>query len=318
MNRTLLCPAGLATAALLCGAAPARPHAIPPVTVSAPKATDASDLRSTPASRHNVRVGHRHSRGATPASVRRVSSANRAATHEPTRQGFIEAVQVFPYAEGALYHVVTAPGQVTDIALQPGEALGAVAAGDTVRWVIGDTTSGSGETKTTHVLVKPFASGLTTNLVITTDRRVYHLSLTSTAQTAMTALSWVYPQDQLIALQKAALSAEAAAPVASGLAIEQLHFNYAVSGDKPDWRPLRAFDDGRQTFIEFRPDLATGTAPPLFVVGPNGAAELVNYRVRGHFYVVDRLFDAAELRFGLKRQQVVRITRIGGTQRRAS
>ncbi|TPG37975.1 hypothetical protein EAH79_16975 [Sphingomonas koreensis] len=145
--------------------------------------------------------------------------------------------------------------------------------------------------------------------VITTDARVYHLALTSTPKIAMTAVSWTYPQDALIALKKAAAATERAAPVAAGMSLGDLHFDYAVSGDKPVWRPLRAFDDGRQTFIEFPADIATSLAPPLFVVGANDAAELVNYRVQGRFYVVDRLFDAAELRFGLKHQDVVRITR---------
>src|SRR3546814_9664918 len=62
--------------------------------------------------------------------------------------------------------------QVSDIALQPGETLTAVSAGDTVRWVIGDTTSGSGDAKRVHVLVKPFAPGLKTNLVRSEERRV--------------------------------------------------------------------------------------------------------------------------------------------------
>ena len=79
----------------------------------------------------------------------------------------------------------------------------------------------------------------------------------------------------------------------------------------PDWRPLRAFDDGRQTFIEFPPSLAVGEAPPLFLVDRKGEAQLVNYRLRGRYYIVDRLFDAAELRLGTKRQQVVRISRTG-------
>jgi type IV secretion system protein VirB9 len=228
---------------------------------------------------------------------------------EPAPQGFIDAVQVFPYTEGALFHIYTAPGRITDIALQPGEQLGAVASGDTVRWVIGDTSSGAGDDKRTHVLIKPFAAGLATSVVITTDRRVYHLALTSTSGAAMAALSWTYPQDALIAIRKSAEKAEAAAPVAAGLDIDQLHFGYAVTGDTPDWRPLRAFDDGRQTFIEFPPSIATGEAPPLFIVGTKGEAELVNYRMRGRYYVVDRLFDVAELRLGLKHQQIVRITR---------
>ena len=243
--------------------------------------------------------------------VERVAAANRTATLEPQAQGFVNAVQVFPFSDGTIYQVYTAPGAVTDIALQPGENLVAVAAGDTVRWVIGDTTSGIGAEKRTHILVKPFASGLATNLVVTTERRSYHLQLTATSRTAMAALSWTYPADQLIALRRAADQAAAAAPVSEGLAVDNLHFNYAISGDAPAWRPLRAFDDGRQTFVEFPASIAVGDAPPLFVVGPTGEAELVNYRVRGRFYVVDRIFDVAELRLGTKKQQVVRIARVG-------
>src|SRR3546814_15395973 len=110
---------------------------------------------------------------------------------------------------------------------------------------LGDTSSGSGETKRTHLLVKPFAAGLSTNLVITTDRRSYHLALTSTGRTAMAALSWTYPQDALIALKRAREQAQAVAPVSTGLALDQLHFTYVVTGDEAPWRPLRAFDDGR-------------------------------------------------------------------------
>jgi len=249
----------------------------------------------------------------------RVGAANRAATLEPTAASSINATQVYPFADGAVYHLLAAPGQVTDIALQPGEVLGAVAAGDTARWVIGDTSSGSGDSKRTHVLVKPVASGLSTNIVITTDRRTYHLTLTSADHVAMVALSWTYPQDALIAFKAAQDHALAQQPVASGVQVDQLHFNYVISGDQPAWRPLRAFDDGRQTFVEFPPTLAVGEAPPLFLVDAKGNAALVNYRVHGRFYVVDRLFDAAELRLGLKHQDVVRITRAADLdQRRAS
>lgn len=236
-----------------------------------------------------------------------VAAANKAALRELSRAGYIDAVQVYPYAEGALYRLFAAPGRVTDIALQPGEAVTSVAAGDTLRWTVGDTVSGNGEKKRTHILVKPFSAGLRTNLIITTDRRVYHLELESRASGAMAALQWRYPDDELIALQRNEAAA-AVRPIASGLAVERLNFHYAISGDKPAWRPLRAFDDGRQTFIEFAPSIAVGEAPPLFVIGDEGEAQLVNYRVAGRYYVVDRLFGAAELRLGGKKQQVVRIS----------
>jgi len=227
----------------------------------------------------------------------------------------IPASEVHPWWDSAVYHLATAPERVSDIALQPGEALIAVAAGDTARWVIGDTTSGSGATRRTHVLVKPAASGLRTNLVIATDRRVYHLELASGAQ-AMTSIAWTYPQDELLALQNQEAALVAAEPVAASVTVERLNFNYAIGGDAPAWRPVRAFDDGAQVFIEFPPAMTTGEAPPLFVIGSSGKAELVNYRLRGRYYVVDRLFDTAELRLGEKRQQVVRIIRSDGARQR--
>lgn len=239
----------------------------------------------------------------------RVEAANRAATREPNAQTFANAVQIHPWAEGAVYRLYTAPTRVSEIALQQGETVISVAAGDTARWIIGDTTSGEGATLRSHILVKPAAEGLATNLVITTSRRVYHLEMLSSARTAMASLAWRYPEDELIALKQAAAVKEAAVPVAAGVQIDALNFNYEITGDRPEWRPLRAFDDGRRLYIEFPSDRVRTELPPLFATGPAGRPELVNYRLSGRYYVVDRLLHAFELRLGQDKQQVVRIFR---------
>ncbi|HTI00677.1 MAG TPA: P-type conjugative transfer protein TrbG [Acidisoma sp.] len=243
------------------------------------------------------------------APTQRVAAANKAALQEPTAHGYVNAIQVYPFTEGALYRLYAAPEQVTDIALQPAEKLVSVAAGDTVRWVVGNTSSGTGADKQVHILVKPFAPGLTTNLIIMTDRRSYHLELVSTDRTAMAAISWTYPDDQLLALQQQNSQANAAAPIADGVALSDLHFRYRITGDNPPWRPVRVFDDGSEVYIEFPSGIGQGEMPPLFVVGARGDDQLVNYRVRGNYYIVDRLFAAAELRLGETPQQVVRISR---------
>jgi type IV secretion system protein VirB9 len=152
--------------------------------------------------------------------------------------------------------------------------------------------------------------------VIATDRRIYLLALQSTSGQAIAAISWTYPQDQLIAIRAAEAAARAAAPVAQGIAVDRLNFNYRIEGDRAPWTPLRAFDDGSQTFIEFPPSIGTGEIPPLFVIASSGRAELVNYRLSGRYYVVDRLFSAAELRLGEKHQLVVRIVREGSSGKR--
>lgn len=242
----------------------------------------------------------------------RVARANAAARIEPTRDGYANAVQVYAFDDGALFQVYAAPGQITDIALQPGETLsasGPVAAGDTTRWIIGDTLSGSGAQARVHILVKPTRPALRTNLIINTNRRTYHVELRSTASTYMASVSWGYPQDELIALQTAS-AREAVRAAEPSLDIDALSFDYRISGDDAPWRPVRAFDDGRRIFIEFGHDFDAASLPPLFVRSEDGrSADLVNYRIAGRRMIVDRLFALAELRLAgpRGREQIVRI-----------
>ena len=252
-----------------------------------------------------------------------IDAANAGAKVGPNPDAYVNAIQVYPFARGALYQVYTAPEQVTDIALQAGEKLISVSAGDTERWILGDTVSGEGDTERVHILVKPVESGLTTNLIITTTARTYRAELTSYRETYMAAVSWRYPREELISLSKtrkpsgetsvgstAFASSEDRPPVLSGLSVDALNFRYRIEGDKPHWRPLRAFDDGRKVYIQFPARIDQGEAPPLFAVGTEGDSQLINYRVKGRYYVVDRLFARAELRLGEKDQQVVRIERV--------
>lgn len=245
----------------------------------------------------------------------RVSRANAEARIAPSREGYVNAIQVWPFTDGALYQVYAAPGRVTVIALQPGEELVTVAAGDTVRWIVGDTSSGAGDALRVNVLVKPIRSGLKTNLVITTSRRTYLIELTSTEKAWMASVSWDYPKDRMLALQRQAQTAQATMPVETGLSLEKIRFRYAISGSDPSWKPLRAFDDGEKVYIQFPAGIAQGELPPLFVIGAQGDGQLVNYRFRSPYYIVDRLFGAAELRLGDDKGDVVRIERTDGVAR---
>ena len=243
--------------------------------------------------------------------VKRVQRANELARVEPARANFIDATQVWPFSPDALYQVYSSPEKITDISLEAGEELVSVSAGDTVRWIIGDTTSGTGTTQRVHVLVKPTRPDLRTNLLINTNRRTYHLELSSTAQTWLSSVSWQYPLDQLTLLKSANARALTASPIAEGVALERLNFAYENSGDHPTWRPIRAFDDGQKVYLQFPADIGQGDLPPLFIVGERKQAELVNYRVHAPYYIVDRLFEVAELRLGGKNEIKVRIERTG-------
>jgi len=249
-----------------------------------------------------------------PPSASPIAAATAAARVSARPAGWQGATQLFVYAPGGLYQVYAAVGQVTDIILQEGETLsdtGAVAAGDTVRWVIGEAASGSGTSRRTHILIKPTDPNIRTNLVINTDKRTYHVELRSTSATYMASVGWSYPQDELIAVRARieAATAVANSQVQVGIDPAKLDFAYRLSGANPPWKPVQVFDDGAKTYLLFPETIAQSELPPLFLVGEKNKAELVNYRVSGRYIVVDRLFSIAELRLGTKRQQIVRIER---------
>jgi P-type conjugative transfer protein TrbG len=215
----------------------------------------------------------------------------------PSRRIARRRLHEFAYERGALYAVQASPQRITDIALEPGETLLSVSAGDTTRWIVGDAQSGIAGNIQSHILVKPNAANLATNLVIMTDRRVYHVELKSTSGAAMAAVAWRYPVEmtQLSSLPPPPPPPAATPPPAPVFTPETLNLRYRIDGDKPDWRPLSAFDDGKQVYIEMPDNLIE--APPLSVIGDEGL-EAVNYRIRGKYYIVDRLFKKAELSLG--------------------
>ena len=231
-----------------------------------------------------------------------LTTANADARRRPDPDGFVDATQVYDYAPGALYEIYAAPGYLSTVLLEPGEALVTVAAGDTTRWMVEETISGDLADPRAMLLIKPTRAGIRTNIVLATDRRTYlieAIAVQGSAYSAQTA--WRYGDER----------ERRDAESIGGVALEALNFRYrieTVRGRTPHWRPVRVFDDGRRTYVEFPLDIATSEAPPLFL-RDGGDIALVNYRVIGNRYVIDRLFDVAELRLGGQRQTIVRISR---------
>jgi type IV secretion system protein TrbG len=245
-----------------------------------------------------------------------ILAARTGATTQPNSSDFLNAIQYYDYAPGVVYTAVTSPGYVTTIALRPGEKLLTAAAGDTTRWIVQSVEAGSGESQQTLLLIKPRKGGLETNLLITTDQRIYTLDLASTNSALYhTMIAWNYPFGDLVLIHNEAVAQQAAAgaTLASGLDLTRVNFNYLIlrqdDCQTPPWCPLRVFDDGQKTYIQFPAKVTVTEAPPLFVLGRHGDAQIVNYRVKGDWYIVDRLFDKAELRIGQTPQTIVGIVR---------
>lgn len=236
------------------------------------------------------------------AGLARVGEANRDARQGPSTTSFERARQVHAYEPGAIYELYANPAFVTAILLEPGEQLAEAAAGDTSRWMVTQANSQSEGAQRTIVLLRPNASGLRTNLVLITDRRVYLIEASSQAGRIYSAeMAWTYP------------ATSAAAPLQSA-ALNAGYRMRTISGRRPSWTPTRVVDDGARTWIEFAPEVRAGDLPPIFVLGAEGP-ELVNYRTiegeGGPRYVVDRVFDVAELRLGARSPTIVRIERLG-------
>ena len=269
-------------------------------------------LPAVPASVTDDRPRPLHTPPAWRVAHGRVENANAAARVQPRREGYYNSIQIYPWSEGALYQIYAAPGQITNIALEPGESLtgtGPIAAGDTARWIIGDTEGGSGASRRVHILVKPTRPDITTNLVVTTDRRVYMIELRSGEKPYMPAVAWAYPRPP--SSQRQNVPATPVIPAAAAR-----NYRYGLTGDNPPWKPAAVYDDGRRVYVEFPRGIVQGEMPPIFVLGANGEAQIVNSRVHQHILIVDRLFGAAELRLGSgDRQQTVRIVRTDGRVR---
>lgn len=241
-----------------------------------------------------------------------IAHANREARQGPELEGYFNSVQVYNYADGALYQVYTSPMHETAIIFQPGEELTSASGGDTNRWVFANVTSGSPDGDQEVLLIKPTRSGLATNMVVTSNRRRYLLELRSYKETYMAAVSWHYPQEDFVMRmnEKTRKEEETSIITASDVSIDTLNFGYSITAKTPvRWKPVRVFDDGHKTYIQFPTTLSTTEAPALFILTGRKKVQLVNYRVRNTYYIVDRLFDAAELRLGTKKLLKVRIRR---------
>lgn len=242
-----------------------------------------------------------------------IAHANDLASQAPEESGFVNAVMTYAFVAGGFYKVFAAPWHVTDITLEPGEEiLGPIAGGDPVRWRVDVGSGGVNGVSQKHIFIKPLRVGLKTNFTITTDRRTYLLNLESLEDTFMVSVQWTYSDERRIPMDSISTTPPAPAPTAKPTDIDRLHFDYVVeiASGKPAFIPRAVYDDGVHTYVRFDHKLLTSEAPALYVL-ERGHLQLVNYRLKDTLYIVDRLFDLAELRVGTEDQDIIRLRRKG-------
>jgi P-type conjugative transfer protein TrbG len=224
----------------------------------------------------------------------------------------------------SLPSIVTAILQVTDVELQAGEIVTHVNLGDSTRWTVERAISGSGSSQVSHLIIKPRDIGLSTSLVVTTDRRTYHLLLVSDEKDFMHDVKFIYVEGAIpvaaatptpVPVKVVAKDPPPRRKQSEGKTIvrqkvkDDADENYVITG-KPDWKPVSAYAKDGHTYLEMPASAKHGEAPVLFEEKRSGlfghSKNLVNYRIHGKWVVCDHVLDRATLvsGVGLSQQRV--------------
>ena len=234
-------------------------------------------------------------------------TAKKAANPFLGEQGYV----IYPY--GDVVPVITCrPLRMTDVALEPGEEIMGVHAGDSIRWQFSPSQSMKDGLAVAHIVVKPSQPGISTNLLIHTDRRTYNLDFTSSEKAEyLRGVAFSYPTSDLTYLFRKDGAGKKEKPLEdeiqgglSGVDLDGLYTQYSITNaGKVDWAPEAVFDDGNKTYIRM-PFRFSET--PAFYIQLDRKETMTNFRVKGRYYIVDRLFDKGYLKIGSKRVVILR------------
>ena len=222
------------------------------------------------------------------------------------------------YTFGATLPVVVCrPLRVCVLQLEQGEKIiDSPRCGDTAQWDI--SPSNPDDRRPPHIYIKPLDSGLTTDLIIVTDRRTYVVELKSRNDKYTPMVSFRYEENERLRWQ-AHLSEQKRLEkqrqrnnrFSTGnltFNAEDIDFDYSLQGDAK-WKPLRVFNDGVKTYLKMPKIMQMYEAPVLLTVN-DGTEALVNYRLHDDLFIVDQLFDKAVLLSGVGSHQTkITVTR---------
>lgn len=231
--------------------------------------------------------------------------------------GFVQ----FPY--GATQPTVAAsPFELTVISLEPGEQVTNVSSGDPQRWSYSMAYSGQGKMRQAHIMIKPSMPSISTDLVITTDKRMYTLKMVATQDGKYVRnVKFWYPLDiqkfwddyNAKQSEQLAKDNQGVVDAVPGCDVMKINDDYSIEGggwfNSISFKPTKVFDcGGPNTYIKFPATISNRDLPVLFIQEGN-TQEIVNYRVKPPYFVVDKIFKKAVLVSGVgSNQQKVTIT----------
>ena len=211
-------------------------------------------------------------------------------------------VRDIEYREDQVVQLTGYVGYHIDIELERGEQFVALGAGDSA--AVDVASEGP------HVMLKPKAARVATNLTLVSSRRVYHFEYRTVdappqVSTAIFALRFRYslaPSGVTPAATPAPFSSQAVTAAAAVVAkvivpSRPVNRDYWYCGGST-LQPEAASDDGVQTRLTFS---SRGEWPAIFVRNEDGTESLLNFHAEGTTAVVHRVAP----KFVLRRGQLV-------------
>ena len=229
---------------------------------------------------------------------------------KPKKENYRGGAVVYPYLPNYVYQIFTAVDKLTCIQLEPGEELvSPPASGNTDVFEVRFAYSRENGQNRAQIYVMPYVSGRNTTMFINTSKRTYSFMVYSYPTIFMPLVSFTYPQQMQEAMRRQ-INETTDFAVAGNYT--NLDFNYDIvphSPFKPRWMPTIVFNDGVKTYIYFPSAVRASYAPVLFEVNSKNERLVVNYRVKGTYYIVDRVLQRAELVLDVNEGNVVTIKR---------
>lgn len=212
---------------------------------------------------------------------------------EPVSVATDPRIKTITYGPDMVYKYTGYLRYQTSIELGQGETISTITMGDPTGWKINPAGS--------KIFVKPTDLDITTNMMLITNKRTYLFEMHAEEVKDISdprltfILRFVYPDDADGSVVNTGMSGNDNVPDLETEDLSKFNFRYSITGSQ-DISPIRIFDDGEFTFFEFRN--INADLPAIFQVDNEGNENLINFRMRGHYMVVERVSGRYTLRHG--------------------
>ena len=220
----------------------------------------------------------------------------------------------FLYNSNNIYKIFSKPDYITTIMLAPDESINFIGGGDTENWLLEQSQGAEKNTNLVHI--RPIESGLNTNLVVVTNKRLYTFNIESTEDMYNPLITFQYPYEQTITVyrsedmgdgsvtgitdttSKVTAGTTKVIDTKTGVVTEaKNNENYRINDKKQKFSPEKIYDDNKFTYINFKDEIKNFEMPVFYILNGKNL-ELTNFEIKGNQMIVERLFDKAILKVG--------------------